>query len=58
MPRFPSGKTIEDMINAQKVYSDLKDVKLDFGLKDIVNYLDQYTELKESMKTIINQNIK
>lgn len=50
--------TIEDMINAQKVYSDLKDVKLDFGLKDIVNYLDQYTELKESMKTIINQNIK
>lgn len=50
--------TIEDMINAQKVYSDLKGVKPDFGLKEVVNYLDQYTELKESMKTIINQNIK
>lgn len=50
--------TVDDMTNAKKVFSALKNSKPDFGLIDIVNYLDQHAELKESMKIIINQNTK
>lgn len=50
--------TLEDMANAQKVYKDLMNAKTEFSLMDIVDYLDQHKELKETMATIINQNTK
>ncbi len=50
--------TIEDLKNAQQVYSDLKAMTPSFGLREVVNYLDLHKELKESMKAIINRNTK
>ena len=50
--------TQEDFANAQRVYSDLSKMHPDFGLKDIINYIDQHDELKSSMKRIITQNEK
>lgn len=47
-----------DFLNAQKIYSILKETNEDFGLKDVVDYLDGHSELKEVMKSMINQNIK
>lgn len=50
--------TQEDFENAQKVYADLKKSHHDFGLEEVVGYLDQHEELKASMKRIIEQNTK
>lgn len=50
--------TPDDMANAQKVYSDLKAIKPDFDLKQVVDYLDGHIDLRNSMKTIIDNNQK
>lgn len=44
--------TLEDMANAQKVFADLKFCYPEFGIKEIVEYVDQHDELKLSMKLI------
>lgn len=50
--------TKEDFNNAQQVYSDLTMAHPDFGLEDIIGYLDTHEALKASMKRIITQNTK
>lgn len=50
--------TPEDMINARKVYSELKAKDENFDLKQVVEYLDNHQELKESMLKIISKNQK
>lgn len=50
--------TIEDFINAQKIYSELKDKYSSISLENIVQYLDAHPEIKQSMKSIITQNSK
>lgn len=50
--------TQEDFNNAQKVYADLIAEHPNFGLKEIVGYLDEHEALKTSMKRIITQNTK
>lgn len=65
-PNFLQGRedirltidTAEDFINAQKVYSELKEKCGNFELKDVVEYLDNHKELTQSMKEIINCNKK
>ena len=48
----------EDFENAQKVYAALEDANLDFGLEDVVKYIDSHVELLESMKKMITNNKK
>ena len=48
----------EDFINAQKVYTDLCVANPDFGLEDVVKYIDSHKELQESMKKMIANNQK
>lgn len=50
--------TQEDFANAQMVYASLRNSHPDFGLKEVVDYIDQHEELKSSMKRIIEQNAK
>ena len=50
--------TQEDFSNTKQVYSDLEKTHPNFGLQEIVNYIDQHDELKSSMKRIIKQNTK
>lgn len=50
--------TQEDFDNAQKVYADLKNDNPDFGLEEVVEYIDRHEELKSSMKSIIERNAK
>ena len=50
--------TQEDFDNAQQVYADLTTTHPNFGLKEIVDYIDQHEKLKTSMKRIITQNTK
>lgn len=50
--------TPEDLVNALKVYSDLKAVNEDFTLQDVVSYLDKHEEIKYSMLSNIIQNKK
>lgn len=50
--------TQEDFDNAQRVYADLSMSHPNFGLKEIINYIDQHEALKASMKRIITQNTK
>lgn len=50
--------TPEDFANAQQVYSDLSAQCPNFGLKDVVQYIDDHEELKASMKKNIHQNTK
>lgn len=50
--------TQEDFANAQMVYANQKNSHPDFGLKEVVDYIDQHEELKSSMKRIIEQNAK
>lgn len=49
---------IEDFENAQKVFKTLYEANPDFGLEDVVKYIDKHEELRDSMKKIINNNIK
>lgn len=65
-PNFLQGRddirltidTAEDFANAQKVYRDLKENNKNFTLQDVVNYLDEHKEIKQSMLKNINQNKK
>lgn len=50
--------TAEDLINAKKVYVDLNAKNPNFGIKDIVDYLDNNKEIKFSMMDIIKNNKK
>lgn len=50
--------TPEDLVNALKVYSDLKVTDVDFSLQDVVAYLDNHEEIKHSMISNIFQNKK
>lgn len=50
--------TPDDLANALKVYSDLKNINDDFSLEDVVNYLDKHEEIKESMIANISNNQK
>lgn len=50
--------TQEDFENAQQVYTDLTKANHNFGLEEVVNYIDQHEEMKASMKRIITQNTK
>ncbi|WP_042372277.1 cytidylyltransferase domain-containing protein [Bacteroides neonati] len=50
--------TPEDLVNAQKVYAELKKQDENFTLKDVVNYLDLHQDIKESMLTNISRNKK
>ena len=49
---------IEDFENAQEVYKTLIEVNPDFGLKDVVAYIDGHIELRDSMKKMIENNQK
>ena len=65
-PEFLQGRddirltidTPEDLVNAQKVYADLKGKDSNFTLKDVVSYLDAHAEIKQSMLNSISQNKK
>ena len=48
----------EDLVNALKVYSDLKAQDENFTLQDVVAYLDSHEDIKQSMISNIFQNKK
>lgn len=48
----------EDFENAQKVYAALEESNPDFGLEEVVRYIDTHADLKESMKKMIANNKK
>ena len=48
----------EDFENAQKVYAALEESNPDFGLEEVVRYVDTHADLKESMKKMIANNKK
>ena len=50
--------TPEDLVNALKVYSNLKAKDGNFTLQDVVAYLDSHEEIKQSMISNIFQNKK
>jgi spore coat polysaccharide biosynthesis protein SpsF len=50
--------TLEDFVNAQKVFTNLKGKDENFTLKDIVEYLDVHQDIKESMMANITKNKK
>lgn len=49
---------IEDFENAQEVYKTLIEINPDFGLEDVVEYIDGHIELRDSMKKMIENNQK
>lgn len=49
---------LEDFENAQKAYSILYEANHNFGLKDVVKYIDSNEDLLESMKKMIENNQK
>jgi len=49
---------IEDFENAQKAYSTLYEANHNFGLEDVVKYIDANDDLRESMKKMIENNQK
>lgn len=50
--------TSDDLVNALKVYSDLKEQDENFTLKNVVEYLDSHADIKQSMMKNIKQNKK
>lgn len=48
----------EDFVNAQQVFSSLCEANANFGLEDIVKYIDSHVALQESMKKMIQNNKK
>lgn len=50
--------TQEDFDNAVRIYSDLTASHPSFGLKEIINYIDEHEDIKASMKRMITQNSK
>ena len=65
-PNFLQGRddirltidTPEDLINAQSVYADLKNININFTLQDVVEYLDAHQDIKKSMMCSIIKNKK
>lgn len=49
---------IEDFENAQEVFKTLYEANPDFGLEDVVKYIDEHAELRDSMKQMIENNQK
>lgn len=49
---------LEDFENAQKAFTSLYEANPNFGLKEVVEYIDSHKELKESMKKMIANNQK
>lgn len=66
VPEFLQGRddirltidTYEDLENAKKVYSELKNQNDNFSLQDLVTYLDSHEEIKQSMLSNIRKNKK
>ncbi len=50
--------TPQDFENAKEVYASLKGKIGNFSIRDVVDYLDTHSEIKESMKSSISQNVK
>ena len=50
--------TPDDLVNALKVYSDLKEQDENFTLKNVVDFLDSHADIKQSMMRNIIQNKK
>lgn len=48
----------EDFENAQEVYKTLIEANPNFGLEDVVRYIDEHTELRDSMRQMIEKNQK
>lgn len=48
----------KDLENAQKAFAKLYEVNPNFGLEDVIQYIDSNAELKESMKQMIEINQK
>lgn len=48
----------EDFENAQKTFASLYEANPNFGLEDVVEYIDSNIELQESMKKMIETNQK
>ena len=49
---------MEDFENAQKAYATLYEANPNFGLEDVVKYIDSNVKLQESMKKMIMNNQK
>ncbi len=49
---------IEDFENAQEVFKTLYEANPDFGLIEVVKYIDEHAELRDSMKKMIDNNKK
>lgn len=49
---------IEDFENAQEVFKTLHEMNHNFGLEDVVKYIDSNEDLRESMKQMIENNQK
>ena len=50
--------TSDDLLNAQSIYADLKNINIDFTLLDIVEYLDAHKDIKDLMWNNILKNKK
>ena len=50
--------TPEDLVNAQQVYVKLKEKNKDFTLQDVIEYLDDNQDIKDSMMSNISKNKK
>lgn len=50
--------TPEDFANAREVYAALKSRHADFTLKEVVDYLDDHAEIRDSMMNNISHNVK
>lgn len=65
-PEFLQGRNdirltvdnIEDFENAQEVFKTLFETNPDFGLEDVVTYIDEHAKLRDSMKQMIENNQK
>lgn len=49
---------IEDFENAQAVFKTLYETSPNFGLEEVVKYIDEHAELRDSMKQMIENNQK
>jgi spore coat polysaccharide biosynthesis protein SpsF (cytidylyltransferase family) len=48
----------EDFENAQKAFASLYESNPNFGLEDVVEYIDSHNDMRESMKKMIENNQK
>jgi spore coat polysaccharide biosynthesis protein SpsF len=49
---------LEDFENAQKVFASIYESNHNFGLEDVVEYIDSHNDMRESMKNMIENNQK